>query len=284
MTALPETARPATFLARLTASVAEHGPLCVGIDPHPALLEAWGLQQGTGTGADASGLERFGRTVVEAAAGRVAVVKPQVALFESHGAAGFAALERVLADARAAGLMVIADAKRGDIGSTNAGYAVAWLTEGSPLEVDALTVSPYLGVGALEPVFEGAEAARKGLFVLAATSNLEASMLQRARVADGRSVAAAVADAVAARNAATGAGHGIVVGATVDRADYGLTTDASTPVLAPGFGAQGASLASLRTLFSAEALVLASVSRSILQAGPAGLVTAIDAARAELPR
>ncbi|SFS18616.1 orotidine-5'-phosphate decarboxylase [Agrococcus baldri] len=279
--------QPVTFLRRLTASVTEHGPLCVGIDPHPALLEAWGA--GPGTGADASGLERFGRTVVEAAAGRVAVIKPQVALFEAHGSAGFAALERVLADARAAGLLVIADAKRGDIGSTNDGYAAAWLTPGSPLEADALTVSPYLGVGALEGAFAAAERAGKALFVLAATSNPEARTLQQARVGDGRTVAATVADAVAARNIASGAGHGVVIGATVDRADYGLVTDASTlraatPVLAPGFGAQGASLTSLRTLFPGDALVLASASRSILQAGPDGLVAAIDAAGAALSR
>jgi orotidine-5'-phosphate decarboxylase len=282
MTTAPPVGQPATFLARLTASVAEHGPLCVGIDPHPALLEAWGAR--SSAGADAAGLERFGRTVVESAAGRVAVVKPQVALFEAHGSAGFAALERVLADARAAGLLVIADAKRGDIGSTNDGYAAAWLTPGSPLEADALTVSPYLGVGALDGAFATAERAGKALFVLAATSNPEAAALQGARVADGRTVAAAVADTVAARNARTGAGHGIVVGATVDRADFGLSTDAATPVLAPGFGAQGASLASLRTLFPGDALVLASASRSILHAGPDGLAAAIDAAGAALAR
>ncbi len=266
-----------TFLARLTASVDEHGPLCVGIDPHPVLLAAWGA------GADASALERFGRSVVEAAAGRVGVVKPQVALFEAHGAAGLAALERVLADARQAGLVVLADAKRGDIGSTNAGYAAAWLTPGSPLEADALTVSPYLGVGALEPLFAAAEAGGKGLFVLAATSNPEAAALQLARLPDGRTVAASVADAVAERNARTGAGHGLVIGATIDRAAYGLEPHASTPVLAPGFGAQGARLADLHALFPPGALVLASASRSILEAGPSGLAEAIDAARGELP-
>lgn len=267
-----------TFLTRLTASVDEHGPLCLGLDPHPALLEAWG------TGADASGLERFGRAVVEAAAGRVAVVKPQVALFEALGSAGFVALERVLADAREAGLIVIADAKRGDIGSTNAGYAEAWLTLGSPLEADALTVSPYLGVGALEGLFATAERSAKAVFVLAATSNPEAAELQLARLSDGRTVAASVTDAVAARNARTGAGHGLVIGATVDRTAYGLEPDASTPVLAPGFGAQGARLADLHALFPADALVLASASRSLLQAGPRDLAAAIDAARDELPR
>ena len=268
-----------TFLARLTASVAAHGPLCVGIDPHPALLEAWGAG-----GTDASRAERLGRDVVAAAAGRAGVVKPQVALFEALGAVGITALERVLADARAAGLVVIADAKRGDIGSTNLGYAAAWLAPASPLEADALTVSPYLGVGALDPLFAAAETAGKGLFVLAATSNPEAAAVQLARLPDGRTIAAAVADAVVERNAATGAGHGLVIGATVDRAAFGLTTDASTPVLAPGFGAQGARLADLRSLFPGDALVLASASRSILQAGPDAVAAAIDAAVAELAR
>ncbi|MGC5075941.1 orotidine-5'-phosphate decarboxylase [Agrococcus sp. DT81.2] len=271
-----------TFLVRLTASVAAHGPLCVGIDPHPSLLEAWGAR-----GSAAAQAERLGRDVVAAAAGRVAVVKPQVALFEALGSAGVAALERVLADARAAGLVVIADAKRGDIGSTNLGYAAAWLAPGSPLEADALTVSPYLGVGALDPLFEAAERAGKGLFVLAATSNPEAAAVQLARVPDGRTIAAAVAAAVAERNAVTGAGHGLVIGATVDRAAFGLAApglsrDASTPVLAPGFGAQGARLADLRSLFPEDRLVLASASRSILQPGPDGVAAAIDAAVAEL--
>lgn len=267
-----------TLLARLTAAVAAHGPLCVGIDPHRALLEAWG------SGEAAAVAERMGRDVVAAAAGRVAVVKPQVALFEALGAAGIAALERVLADARAAGLVVIADAKRGDIGSTNLGYADAWLTPGSPLEADALTVSPYLGVGALDPLLAAAERGGKALFVLAATSNPEAAAMQQARLPDGRTIAAAVADAVAERNAATGAGHGLVIGATVDRAAFGLEAHASTPVLAPGFGAQGARLADLDRLFPDDALVLASASRSILQAGPAGLDAAIEAALAALPR
>ncbi|WP_404313457.1 orotidine-5'-phosphate decarboxylase [Agrococcus terreus] len=265
-----------TLLERLRGAVAAHGALCAGIDPHPALLDAWGL------GRDAGGAERFGRAVVEAAAGRVGVVKPQVALFEAFGAAGLGALERVLADARAAGLVVIADAKRGDIGSTNAGYAGAWLTPGSPLEADALTVSPYLGVGALDGLLEAAERAGKGAFVLAATSNPEAAALQLARHADGRTVAQGVAEAVAARNAETRAGHGIVVGATIDRAAFGIAPDPATPILAPGFGAQGARFADLGALFPSDALVLASASRSLLVHGAAGVAGAIDAAQREL--
>ncbi|WP_317451953.1 orotidine-5'-phosphate decarboxylase [Microbacterium sp. NIBRBAC000506063] len=116
------------FGARVAAGIAEYGNLCVGIDPHGALLDAWGLDR------SADGVREFGLRVVESAAGRAGVVKPQVAFFEAFGSAGFAALEEVLAAARAAGLLVIADAKRGDIGSTMDGYAAAWLTAGSPLE------------------------------------------------------------------------------------------------------------------------------------------------------
>src|SRR6185312_4490132 len=106
-----------------------------------------------------------GLRVVEAATDRVGIVKPQVAFFERFGSAGFAALEDVLAAARAAGLIVIADAKRGDIGTTMDAYARAWLTPGSPLEADAMTVSPYLGVGTLHSTFDLALSVDKGVFV-----------------------------------------------------------------------------------------------------------------------
>ncbi|WP_338566093.1 orotidine-5'-phosphate decarboxylase [Microbacterium paraoxydans] len=264
------------FGRRARAALEAHGPLCVGIDPHAALLAAWGLT------ADAAGVREFGLRTVEAAAGRVGVVKPQVSFFERYGAAGFAALEDVLAAARAAGLLVIADAKRGDIGSTMADYAQAWLPAGAPLEADALTVNPYLGVGALEGAFALAEEHGKGLFVLAATSNPEATVLQRATTADGETVSAAVVAEVARRNAAaTPAGEwgsfGFVIGATVDAAEAGLAPFAPVaPILAPGFGAQGATPADLARRFGPQAAsVIASESRSLLSAGPAALAETI---------
>jgi orotidine-5'-phosphate decarboxylase len=165
----------APFRTRLRDAVAAHGPLCVGIDPHPGLLSGWGLD------ADPSGVERFARGAVEALAGHVAVLKPQVALFEVFGAAGLAALERTLADARDAGVLTIADAKRGDIGSTMAGYARAWLADDAPLASDAMTLSPYLGVGALAPALDLAAATGRGVFVLARTSNPEAAGVQSAQ-------------------------------------------------------------------------------------------------------
>lgn len=273
-------ARP-TFGERLRAALHAHGPLCVGIDPHEALLRAWGLA------ADAAGARAFGLRVVEAAAGRVGVVKPQIAFYERYGAAGFAALEDVLAAARAAGLLVIADAKRGDIGSTMEGYAAAWLQPGAPLEADAVTLSPYLGPESLHQTLTAAMRLGKGAFVLAATSNPEAAAVQSALTADpGAAEGERVAERVAREVGALGLGTpgdlapiGVVIGATIDRRAVGLSDVvlAGTPILAPGFGAQGADPADLPRLFGyVAANVVASESRSILSAGPEALAARID--------
>ncbi|MBN9174658.1 MAG: orotidine-5'-phosphate decarboxylase, partial [Microbacterium sp.] len=168
-----------TFGQRVRAALDEFGPLCVGIDPHTTLLDAWGLD------VSAQGAGEFGLRVVDAAAGRAGIVKPQVAFFERFGSAGYAALERVLAAARAAGLIVIADAKRGDIDTTMDGYADAWLGAGSPLEADAVTLSPYLGPDSLHKTLASAVRSGKGAFVLAATSNREGLPVQTAEVVDG---------------------------------------------------------------------------------------------------
>lgn len=273
-----------TFGERARAAIARRGHLCVGIDPHEPLLAAWGLT------ADAAGVRDLGLRVVEAAMGRAGFVKPQVSFFERHGSAGLAALEDVLAAARAAELVVIADAKRGDIGSTMDAYAAAWLTPGAPLEADALTVSPYLGVGALDGTFDHAHAHGKGAFVLAATSNPEAADLQRATTPAGPTVAAGVIAEVSRRNAAVtteGAwgSLGFVIGATVDWAASGLAPFApAAPILAPGFGHQGARPDQLSGVYGAMApAVVASESRSILSAGPDGIADAIAAAAAAYP-
>lgn len=272
----------APFGERVRAVLDEHGPLCVGIDPHAVLLTAWGLSQ------DAAGVREFGLRVVEAAAGRCGLVKPQVSFFERLGSAGLAALEDVLSAARTAGLIVIADAKRGDIGTTMDAYAAAWLSPGSPLEADALTVNPFLGVGALDGTFELAHAHGKGVLVLAATSNPEARALQRSVSATGRTVSADIVSVVSARNAEHAApgqwgSIGFVIGATVDWTDAGLAAYTPiAPILAPGFGAQGAAPIDLRRRFgSLSPAVVASESRSILSAGPDGLADAIDARVAE---
>lgn len=255
-----------SFGERLVAAGAERGRLCVGIDPHPHLLEAWGLS------VDVDGLRTFTLRCVEAFAETAAVVKPQVAFFERFGSRGFAVLEEALAGLREQGCLSLADAKRGDIGSTMAGYAQAWLGEDSPLRSDAVTVSPYLGVGALSPVFDLAEDTGRGVFVLAATSNPEAVALQSLSV-DGRSVAQRVVDELAQRNAsAAGSDNtvgalGVVVGATVEAPP--ALDQLNGPVLLPGVGAQGATPADVRQLTAAAPkLGFANVSRAILSQGP----------------
>jgi orotidine-5'-phosphate decarboxylase len=270
-----------TFGNRLGAALDEFGALCVGIDPHAELLTAWGLE------VSADGVRDFGLRVVEAAAGRVGVVKPQVAFFERFGSRGYAALEDVMQAARAAGLLVIADAKRGDIGTTMQGYASAWLQSGSPLEADAVTLSPYLGPDSLHKTITTALRSGKGAFVLAATSNPEALPVQTALTTDaaaddGQRVAERIAREAGWFNmglpGALGS-IGVVVGATVDRTAFGLSDVvlAGMPILAPGFGAQGARPEDLRALFGYVAGgVVASESRSILAVGPQRLAARID--------
>ncbi|MEU6210573.1 orotidine-5'-phosphate decarboxylase [Streptomyces sp. NPDC047023] len=240
------------------------GPLCVGIDPHAPLLDSWGLAD------DVAGVERFSRTVVEALAGQVAVFKPQAAFFERFGSRGVAVLERTVADVRAAGGLVVMDAKRGDIGSTMAAYAEAFLRKDSPLFSDALTVSPYLGYGSLAPAVELARENGAGLFVLALTSNPEGAQVQRAVREDGLSVGATMLRHLAAENAGAApmGSFGAVVGATLgDLSSFDL--DINGPLLAPGVGAQGATAADLPAVFGAAVRnVVPNVSRGVLRHGP----------------
>ncbi len=270
-----------SFARRLMRTATDRGQLCVGIDPHERLLAEWGLS------FDGPGVREFGLRVVEAAADRVGVVKPQVAFFERHGAAGYSALEEVIAAARAAGLLVIADVKRGDIGSTVEAYGAAWLTPGSSLEVDAMTAVAYQGTGSLTPVLELAAESDKGVFVLAATSNPEAIETQRA-VRPGPGGITVAHGVTMELEWPSAHGHvGVVIGATVDLQASGWANldqiGGSMPILAPGFGAQGARVGDIPELFGALApQVVANVSREILAAGPDGLEAAIDAHLAEL--
>lgn len=253
---------------RLRTAVRSRGRLCVGIDPHPPLLRAWDLPE------NADGLARFADVCVEAFAGEVALVKPQVAFFEAYGSAGFAVLERTIAALREAGTLVVADAKRGDIGSTMSAYAQAWLADSSPLVSDAVTVSPYLGFGALDPAVSLATETGRGLFVLARTSNPEGGTVQGARIAGdvpsagrGTSVAQSIVDAAAACNRDGNDTIGLVVGAT---RDHGLNlSEFSGPILAPGLGAQGATVTDLAEIFAgSRELLLPNTSRDVLRKGP----------------
>ena len=254
------------FGARLRKALDTRGPLCVGVDPHAALLGSWSLPD------SAAGLERFAMTVVEALAERVAVLKPQSSFFERFGSAGIAVLERTIAEARAAGALVILDAKRGDIGSTVEAYADAYLDPSSTLFADAVTVSPYLGFGALNPFFERAERHGCGVFVLSFTSNPEGADVQRATTAAGEVVGASILAQAAARNgdAVPMGPIGAVVGATLTEPIPFDLGKLNGPLLAPGLGAaQGGSPEGLRALFGdALANVVPSYSREILRNGP----------------
>ncbi|KQU02975.1 hypothetical protein ASG56_19330 [Rhodococcus sp. Leaf7] len=258
----PATPVGGVWRSRLTAAVRARGRLCVGIDPHAAMLDSWGLDDSV------DGLERFSRICVEAFADDIGVVKPQVAFFERFGSGGFAVLERTIADLRSAGVLVIADAKRGDIGSTSEAYARAWLEPSSPLASDAVTVSPYLGVGALSPFVEQAAEHGCGLFVLARTSNPDGAGLQRAVTDGGASVGQSVVDeAVVVNTRLNDDVMGLVVGAT---RGHGLDLENfSGPILAPGLGAQGATAAELPGLFGGSSeLLLPNSSRDVLRHGP----------------
>lgn len=273
------------FGKRLAEAMQTHGRLCLGIDPHPHLMSEWGLDD------TPQGLAKFSKTVVDAAqaSDSVAALKPQVALYERFGSAGFAVLEQTLELARQAQILTIADAKRGDIGTTMQGYAQAWLADGSALAADAVTLTPYLGYESLRPALDMAIENRRGVFVLALTSNPEGAAVQH--VGGTRSsVAKSIVDACAADN--TSAAHlgsiGLVIGATVTDTVQRLNIDltaANAPILAPGYGAQGALAKDIHTGFGeAWSNVLVNSSRGILKYGPniVELTTAIQDTRKDL--
>ncbi|MGO1397525.1 MAG: orotidine-5'-phosphate decarboxylase [Brevibacterium yomogidense] len=258
------TSAPERLRAALAAS-----PLCVGIDPHAGELAAWGLED------TAAGARVFADRILTAVADSPArIVKPQVALFERFGSAGIAVLEEILAAARSAGLFSIADAKRGDIGSTMSGYAAAWVRQDSPLRADAVTVSPYLGFGSLTPVLDLLEAEDAIAFVLALTSNPSGPDVQHARGADGESVGGAILRHAAEASATRPGRIGAVVGATIGSAAADLGIDLGSfpgPILTPGYGAQGAGTADLLELFGPHARghrLLVNASRGVSSAGP----------------
>lgn len=256
---------------RLEQAMEQLGNVCVGIDPHSSQLAAWGLED------NLQGLRTFSLTLVEAMTGQVPVVKPQSAFFERFGSRGIQVLEEVLAACREAGLLTILDVKRGDIGSTMAGYAQAYLSADSPLAADAITLSPYLGYGSLAPALDLAQANGKGIYVLALTSNPEGFQVQHAQCASGKSVAAdIISQAEHTNKTVSDQGHigdvGLVVGATTGNAAKNLGIDFSAfsgSVLSPGIGAQGATPADIQNIFEKSAFrVLASTSRGISSAGP----------------
>lgn len=265
------------FGARLIEAQHAFGQLCVGIDPHSALLQSWGLAD------DVAGLRQFALTVVEASAGRVSAIKPQVSFFERFGAKGYEVLAETTRLAHSMGLVVIADAKRGDIGTTMDAYLDAWFGDKSGLYADALTVSPYLGLGATSDVFDKWISQGKGIYSLVATSNPQGESVQKASI-HGHSLAADQWSQLNALNGTEFGPYGAVLGATLDLSSFGIDQSVlNVPILAPGFGAQGALLSDASKIYGALAKNVAySVSRSVLQAGSAGIVEAIETANREL--
>ena len=277
------------FGDRLTAAMDEYGPLCVGIDPHPNLLQAWGLED------SAESLRTFTTAVYAGCAPYAAALKPKVALFERHGSAGLAGLEELFARAAEDRVLIVADAKRGDIGSTMKAYADAWLGTSSPLGTDSVTLSPYLGFESLRPALDAATTNQRGTFVLALTSNPEGKSVQHVgKAEDTGAVAKQVIAAATAENTAQTwermGSCGLVVGATVGEALKELAIDLSTfngPILSPGYGAQGASAEDLYRIFAGvESQVLVNSSRGVLSAGPqpTDLARAAQSARDDLVR
>jgi orotidine-5'-phosphate decarboxylase len=239
-----------------------------GLDPSGAVLRSWGLNDSP------DGLDRFVDVVLEAAVGAVGLVKPQSAFYERHGWRGIRTLGRLVADARQAGLLVILDAKRGDVGSTNDAYAEAYLGVDAAIPVDALTVHPYLGFGAMDAFVERAHRAGSCLLVVTRSSNPEGRRVQAARDETGASVEAALLDEIGRRNAMLAPGRigpiGAVIGPTHMQPELDLNST-NALYLAPGVGAQGATPSDVAQVFHAcRDRVMPSASRLLLEAGPVG--------------
>ncbi|HEY1827793.1 MAG TPA: orotidine-5'-phosphate decarboxylase [Acidimicrobiales bacterium] len=254
------------FARKVAEAVARLGPLCAGIDPSAHLLASWGLDDSP------AGLRAFCDACVEGFSGAVGVVKPQVAFFERHGAAGLSEFERLVAIARQAGLVVVADAKRGDIDSTAGAYADAWLGDRSPLAADAVTLHPYLGLGALAPCIEMAAQTGRGVLIVTRSSNPEGRALQEATTSNGQSVEDRMLSDIAEWNGRDSVPEGTVgaiIGATLAPSSFALSQLGGV-IVAPGLGAQGADPAAVAKLFDGcpPGTVLASSSRGLLGSGP----------------
>lgn len=265
------------FADRLAAAVArKSSQLVVGLDPRLDLLpmELRG-EAVLGRAAAASSVARFCKGIVDAVGPYVVAVKPQSAFFEALGSDGYRALEEVCEYARGAGLLVLVDAKRGDIGSTSRAYAAALLEprEDGPALADATTASPYLGLDSVEPFLAACRRHGAGVFFLVRTSNAGAADVQDLALSDGRPLWHHVAELVREWGepliGAEGMSSvGAVVGATLPRA----VSDArrllpTTPMLLPGVGAQGATPADVARAFTAgPASALVTASRSVIYA------------------
>ncbi|GFE89210.1 orotidine-5'-phosphate decarboxylase [Steroidobacter agaridevorans] len=254
-----------TFAARLHQKIVEHSPLCVGIDPSAALLKSCNLPD------TPDGAFEFGKRVLEAADYRISLLKPQSAFFERFGSAGLKAVEELTTLARRREVLVLLDGKRGDIDTTGAAYAEGYFSTTTTLRVDAVTTHVYLGLAALDPFLDIAVRAEGGVFVVVRSSNPEGRELQTARMAKGETVAQNLCREITLRNRKQGEGLqyiGAVVGATCDDAAATVEALPQSFILAPGVGAQGATIQDvLKRMPSARGRVLPNVSRAILANG-----------------
>jgi orotidine-5'-phosphate decarboxylase len=255
-----------SFAARFAAARDVHGPLVLGADPHGRVLSGWGLSD------DADGLERFTDIVLAAATGTVGLIKPQSAFYERHGWRGVRALARLARTARAQGLLVILDVKRGDVGSTNDAYAAAYLGDGAPLQADAITVHPYLGLEAMGEFVDRAHQSGGCLLVVVRSSNPEGRTVQSAIAGHGLTVDQRLLADIGALNARLAPGRVGPVGAVIGPRSVDPPLDLAAAqglLLAPGVGAQGAAPADVAATFaSCRDRVMPSASRDLLAAGP----------------
>jgi orotidine-5'-phosphate decarboxylase len=260
-----------SFADRFATVRTARGPLVWGLDPSGRLLAEWGL------GDTPDGLDRFADLVLPVAAETIGLVKPQSAFYERHGWRGLRTLARLTGQARAAGLLVILDVKRGDVGSTNDAYAQAYVGKDAAFPSDAITVHPYLGLGAMSTFVSRAHESGRCVLVVTRSSNREGREVQAARSPgpDGRSVEETLLREIGALNAGLAPGQLGPVGAVVapappspDLPELPLTS-MNGLFLAPGIGAQGYGPDDVATTFAAcPDRVMPSASRSILAAGP----------------
>lgn len=261
------------FADRLIEATRQYGPLCVGIDPHPGRVpDLFG-------GDTPQGVQAWGEAIISLAKGHVAAIKPQVGLFERLGPEGMTALQAICRAGRDAGLLVLADAKRGDIGSTAVGYAFAYLAKSAPFPADAVTINPYMGLDTIEPFLAEAEKNGKGVIVLARTSNPGSADFQ-SRDLEGQPLYARVVEALApAINRLKGSsgwsGLMLVTGATgPDEARNLRNLSPNALFLIPGYGAQGAGASDAVASFVGGEGGLVNASRSVTF--PKGSETAPD--------
>lgn len=254
-----------SFAARFATVRSRFGPLAWGLDPSGSILESWGI------GDTSGGLDRFADIVMEAVTGTVGVVKLQAAFYERHGWQGVRTLQRLIAEARSAGLLVIVDAKRGDVTTTNDAYAEAYLGPDAPLSADALTVHPYLGLDAMSGFVTRAHESGSCLLVVVRSSNPEGRSSQSAKVASGN-VEEELLIGIGALNARLAPGDVGPIGAVIGPVHFAPSLDLASAhaiFLAPGVGAQGATASDVATVFSAcPDRVIPSASRALLTDGP----------------